>query len=374
MKPAGKPAAKKSRGVPVKSSSAAGGETGSLPAPSLSAPPPAAPAEDPPDNKNPATLWVQVQSEEAPEELWGDWGPAGESSSEEATFFDHCSRTPNRPVRVKANWLAVRTGPPSARGRERKNCLWLSPDQKELVLSQLSCSVIHKLCDGIPADDLTVPEKGAHTVLSQEQVDAGAWEVLWRLLPGRGVVVLPCALTSVVLEHGMLGPAEADKREAAEALRIYWMELAQKARLLLVPVFASGHWTMLALQRGDRVEPPPPSDAPEDPDASWRTKLCSKCRGDGCAECVKLKDLQQGDRKGQELFQMSVEAWPVEEESSNWECRYYETLDECKPASQAAADAVLVCLKDLGAPPQTLPSRSNVKRQSAEPCGYFLLH
>ena len=94
VEPAGKkPAAKKTRGVPAKSSSATGGEAGSLPAPSLSAPPPSAPPEEPPDASH-AALWVQIQSEAAPEELWGHWGPAADASSEEATFYGHYSKTP----------------------------------------------------------------------------------------------------------------------------------------------------------------------------------------------------------------------------------------------------------------------------------------
>jgi len=192
--------------------------------------------------------------------------------------------------------------------------------------------------------------------LFAENVDSGIAEILYRLLPGPGFVVLPASTANFIYTFATkkFDLAERDKETAKFTQVLY--DKVQKGRVALIPIQSGGHWTLLALER--------------------------KSESAGSAGTTATNPLGSTDpvRRGQaEAKQFDVDSWPnlpknVKEE---WQVRYYDSFSPSIMSCQECAVSILSLLEAEGFgkfPGSLLPPKNKLFQEGHILCGYYLLH
>ena len=94
-------------------------------------------------------------------------------------------------------------------------------------------------------------EVGGEELLDHTDLEVGCLEVLWRTRPPC-TVMLPVQLPPLLMQRSAKQPE--DDIMMRTGLTAHMKAKADRARLLLVPVYASDHFTLLVLKRWSQVE------------------------------------------------------------------------------------------------------------------------
>ena len=212
------------------------------------------------------------------------------------------------------------------------------------------------------------------TELSQEEVDAGAFEVWWRLLPP-DCVWLPswlANLTNAAVSQGTC---------TAEEVQMQWQcrDLLERARCAVVPVWADGppHWTLLAFERGPasweaprKEQPAAEADARAEPALTGLPGHCKACRNTRCAACDPELARALASRTERVQLLLNPEERPHLGGEPDWVLTYFDSLKQehagCREAAARLANW-------LGAQ-RPLPERENLDFQQAATCGFWCVH
>ena len=218
------------------------------------------------------------------------------------------------------------------------------------------------------------------TELDQAEVEAGGFEMLWRLAPPPGVFCISPTFIEQVL--AILSPAEDEVlapnffAEMEPSLTRFWQYL-EKGVLLLLPIISGGHWTLLVFQRlhatevDEETSSGGTSASPTAPMAG-----CAKCRGNdaGCLDCEPGKMLQHGQRRERELtIADPLKYCSALPECNEWSVRYYDSLSKEKAECKKKAEILLKRSSAMGVPEVQL-ERSNSCFQTEADCGFWTLH
>ena len=221
-----------------------------------------------------------------------------------------------------------------------------------------------------------------HSELDQAEVEAGAFELFWRLAPPPGVFSLSATFVEQVL--AILAPAKGETvppnffAEMQPSLTRFWQYLT-KGVLILLPIIVDGHWTLLVFQRlnGTEKEKEKSSGSSSaSPTAPLMVAGCAKCRGKatGCLDCSPDKMLQHGERRGREMTIADPLKYCSDlPECNEWSVRYYDSLPKEKAECKKKAESLVRCASAVGVPEMQL-ERSNSCFQKAADCGFWTLH
>ena len=214
-----------------------------------------------------------------------------------------------------------------------------------------------------------------NTLLDTMEVACGAWEIIWRLLPRRTIVV-DSGDNSILAQIGWLeGAKDYVNSVEDQGLREAFDELASRADLLLMPIFhtdrlaSNGHWTLLVAERASS-EPVPASTSSAAGSSEASTAGCASCRNTRCAACDPALAVKDAERKAEEGFAARPHTLPVLPGQPCWKVRYYESLPHIRQGNAYLAQGLL---RYLGLP-MVLPAREGMKKQKGCECGYHVLH
>ena len=133
---------------------------------------------------------------------------------------------------VAASDLEVLPDLPHPPAPKSKNLNWLDGQLGKLI------------CALLPMDkDFLAPS--LNTMLTNNQVEAGLVELLWRLLPGKVVVLSSHWLSFAVMEHTLT--SKALRKPEMEIAIQEQVELAKKGELLICPLLVQEpckHWSL----------------------------------------------------------------------------------------------------------------------------------
>ena len=180
----------------------------------------------------------------------------------------------------------------------------------------------------------SVPDEGR--LLDHTDLEIGCVEILWRVLPPHTVLV-PIQLT-LMLHHDGVQTTEGAQLAAAQARSEFLKQLqdrADRATLLLCPIFASNHYTLLVLERWGEVE--------GEEAAKKGTRKIDRAQTGGSVSKSPAEEALVFDQLSQ----------PVLTFAGPWTESYYETLFVEKQACRRVAASLLRCL-DVSEP---LPPR-----------------
>ena len=216
------------------------------------------------------------------------------------------------------------------------------------------------------------------TEVSESEMAIGCFEILWRLLPDRALVVPPylSSFSAMHCAKDWAGAAPEGQHLVANV-----QDYAKRARLLLLPIIAGGHWTLLVLQRvgGEAVvvtSPALTSDA--------ATGFgCGKCKynSGGCMAC-------DSDKATRYLNKSEAEAKALDPCTNLdplppcewWDCRYYDSLGtpslECARMAVALIDALqpLNAMNVCTAVELASQRKKNLRQGLTLQCGWYCLH
>ena len=239
--------------------------------------------------------------------------------------------------------VAVRSALPPARADRKRAHRYLGAERVKLWLANWLQTEF---------DPQPVAED---TQLDYAELDAGAFEVLWRVLPPRTVYVPPF-LTRLIA----LGSAhEEGWAELVEQAH----ELIKRGEVVLVPIYAMnpGHWTLLVLERdGASVQEPVLHAAA--PSAAGKAPARDPVRAQA-----------QIDREQETMLILRQRERPPLLPPDGWRARYYETLHKPHMACWNVGSSFLKLLD----PPVDMPvtaARANECRQKSADCGYWVIH
>jgi len=193
------------------------------------------------------------------------------------------------------------------------------------------------------------------TQLDYAELDAGAFELLWRVLPPKTVYMPPFLSRLIALG----GPREEGWIQLVEKAQ----ELVKRGEVVLVPIHAMGpgHWTLLVLEReGASVQEPVLHAAA--PSAAGRAPARDPVRAQA-----------QIDREQETMLILVQKDRPALLPPDGWRARYYETLHKAHMPCWNVGSAFLKALEF----PVHMPApeaRENASRQDACDCGYWALH
>ena len=147
-----------------------------------------------------------------------------------------------------------------------------------------------------------------------------------------------------------------------------------RARLVLVPVWAGGHCTLLVLQQSQPQAADTAAAGQEAENACSPQKGgCSKCLGTGCLKCCPAKGQQYSHRKEQARKLFDPACWP-ELTGGSWSVRYDDPLPTESTASREAASRILQHFAALGWPQNLPPTEPGLRQRDSVSCGLFVLH
>ena len=233
-----------------------------------------------------------------PKSDWGDWGRVRSVDKTGwlnfQSYYTVRKGGRDRAVRARVADVSLLQQEPQEGGPARKPLTWLAAPQAKVVKEVWVWDP--------PARAREVRE---NTWLSTAEVDLGGFEVLWRLTPP-DVVWVPSQLIGFPVAEMQAGCLS---REGAGLLD-NCLALAERARCLVVPVWASGHWTCLVLERGpaswEALRAAAAGQGPEAGAARPRAPLlyqkgsCPCCRNTRCASCDEDLYWSKGDRQAEE--------------------------------------------------------------------------
>ena len=182
-------------------------------------------------------------------------------------------------------------------------------------------------------------------------------EILFRLLPGPGFVLVPASLSNFIASFVDEKKTweQPEMFSETEKMKGELYKRVEKARVCCVPVNFSGHWTLLVLERSSVQASP--STAATNPLGSF--------------------DKQR--RKQAEAVQFNHKSWPSFPLSleDQWEVRYYDTMNPSISSCKKVAEKMTALLSEagFGVFPTSLPSPKNLLFQKDnKTCGYWILH
>ena len=214
-------------------------------------------------------------------------------------------------------------------------------------------------------------------MLSESELAIGCFEIVWRLTPVRAVVAPPY-LVSLCGIHGLKDWAGHDRCHEGGNLVAQLLAYAERAELLLCPILAKGHWTLLALQRAGSS-----GHGAGGGKTHVKEKAgCSKCEGNsaGCKECSGQKATLYHERHGAEdrsIDPLRLDPLPP---PGWWDIRYYDTLSVGTQVGAKMAIALVDLLQPLNAlNTQTADDLRGAARagrmvQQALDCSWYTLH
>lgn len=268
-----------------------------------------------------------------------------------------------KPFDCPASWLAniseleAKTAP----GNSKKQCTWI--DQK--LAQDISTSFLFKEGEKVPSRDCYE--------LYSDQLDAGITEIVYRLLPGAGFVVVPASSAQFLtcfteeshskISHGdkpkpgekQIGEAVEEKFGETKKLQEQLFQRVEKGKVVAIPIQAGSHWTLLVLLRKTTMQ------------GSSSTSATNPLGA------FDKKRRQQAERE-----QFDMVPWPtlpkIKEEE--WEVRYYDTLKNPSLPNQAVAQKMLDLLGEegFGIFQEPLLPVKNMYRQTGLTCGLWVLH
>jgi hypothetical protein len=217
-----------------------------------------------------------------------------------------------------------------------------------------------------------------NTLVSESEMAMGCFEILWRLIPDRALVVPPYLSTMCAVHCAKDWAGDAPEgHHLVQKLQDY----ANRARLLLLPILAGGHWTLLALQRvggeADKVTPPALTT---DEAKGFGCRRCRHAPG-GCMAC-------DPDKANKHVKRLEAEEKALDPCTNLdplppcewWDCRYYDSLSKPSKESASMAVALIDALQpvnatNLGDGVELASQRKNTLRQgNTMQCGWYCLH
>ena len=160
---------------------------------------------------------------------------------------------------------------------------------------------------------------------------------------------------------------------------------AVRADILLMPIIAGAHWTLLVVQRQEAraaLNAPADAVAPRQAASAAEGFGCRICKRDrGCQNCnhvLEKKWLARLDREN-ELLHPCEELQPLPE-SSGWDIRYYDSLQVPSEECSKAAEVLLYGLQNanvLNAPTAEELRNTRINKHLEDnktACGYHVLH
>ncbi len=160
-----------------------------------------------------------------------------------------------------------------------------------------------------------------------------------------------------------------------------WRSRVRKGDMVLVPLRAGGHWTLLVLEKENypRVGPvcPEPeaalADSGKEVQGQEAVYGCGCCdhAPSGCAFCNPAKGRRKEARKDCEKAMLELERWP-ELPTSDYKVRYYDSLKVPSGRCLGQLEAVLALLAPLGVPTALPPRRNQRFQEDSWECGLWL--
>ena len=300
-----------------------------------------------PASEAPVALYVVVANESAPEAVKGKRGTYLKTAGKFTFFKEFGLGERAKPVKVETLFVKFITE------LEAKRSYAAHTLNIGYVKPSLAVSIYAQMCFK-PAKLL----RNSDEQLCQDHIDAGTAEILWRLLPGIGFVVLPAGLTHFLFSTLHLhSPAACSVHEGKalygeenEAVIMLRQKVA-RGRVTVIPIFSGTHWTLMTIER---VMPA---------SQSVQTSAINH-----------LGSHDIGQRGEAELLQFDTGLMPeIEGKEASWKVRYYETLDKPRELCMSQAKWLLAFLALPGLA-DTLPARHNSLRQAGATCGLWILH
>ena len=293
-----------------------------------------------------ANALIQVSSDAAPAWQMGQIGTVHSVKGNTVYYIAAGSKTGLDKTPVDRNHCVVLQRMPGERAAKTRQ------------LQHLAAADCDKWVEHWHVTDFAEEEVRQNTMLDFTELDAGSFEILWRVQPAK-TVYFPPFLSAFI---SRLGPKAGSEHELLEA-RASAMDLLNRAELVLIPLWgdAPGHWTLLALQRSGSGIPEPafPAAAP----ASRGT-----ARPNDPHKAMRLLARQEEtalilEQSRRQLLQPAGEC--------AWTARYYETLKRCHAGCWGVGQALL---QQLGLKVEMPDVRENRSRQQASDCGFWVLH
>ena len=290
----------------------------------------------------------------------GEWGRVETATSTLAQFRNQSGMLRRVP---KTSLLPI-SMEPRAPGPWKKNILYLTASQQKLCKDK-----------GL----LEFPEEpvSVASLLSESELAIGCFEILWRLTPVRAVVVPPY-LVSLCGFHVLNHWAAHDRSDEGAHLVAQFLAYAERAELLLCPILANGHWTLLVLQRAGSSGTVAVGGAKHDAEVAG----CTKCEMNpaGCISCSGAKALVYVERHEAEdsaIDPLRLDTLPP---TGWWDIRYYDSLKVGTKRGAEMAIALVDLMQQLNAVnTQTVDdfrgaARSGRMVQQALDCSWYCLH
>ena len=131
-------------------------------------------------------------------------------------------------------------------------------------------------------------------------VDIALAEILYRLLPGKGVLSIAAQQSATL--YSFTKQAKKDQAEVHLALSGFLEELS-KGDLVAVPITNGTHWTLLMLERVER-----------------------RHKTDTAIYINSLNSRDWPSIRQKAFEQFSTDCWPTSVQAAQWEVRYYDSL------------------------------------------------
>ena len=286
---------------------------------------------------------IQVSSEKAPKTQIGDVGTIVSVTDGTVWYTPVGSKTGLDKKCIPAADVVALSKFPDKRADKKRQMQFLSGAHvKALRESWLGL--------GFAAEPL---EKD--TQLDYTELNAGAFETLWRVLPPRTVYFRPDLTRFLALGS----TAEI----GWELLRDELKGLLSRCELALLPIWGigPGHWTLLALEREDSASAAP----------ALHVIAPSAVGTERARDPVRAQ--LQVDRQHETALILDPKLRPELPAALGWKVRYYETLCQPHLACWRQAQATLTAL-GIAAPVPEPHLRENQARQRACECGFWCLH
>ena len=223
----------------------------------------------------------------------------------------------------------------------RKQASWIDQALAGQIMSELAMTPGEKV-------------KDKHFELFADNVDSGIAEMLWRLLPGPGFVVVPASLASFLTSFDTDDVPVPGHPLAPMVDQL--VDRVKRARFCCIPIFGGDHFTLLTLER------------------TGESGANSKTGATNPLGSVDKVRRQQAEKE-----EFSHIDWPVLEtdEGTQWETAYYDSypneIQACRKVAMATLG--LLFLKKCGIFEEPGPRKNKLfQPPNSLQCGFFALH
>ena len=293
--------------------------------------------------------YLIVAHELATKSLKGKKGILHEDKGDEVAFYPMSYEKCQAPLMCPKSWIVYidHLEAQTARHQEKKQCTWIDKALSAAILQEMTFQPQE------PVPDLTY-------ALFAENVDAGIAEILYRLTPGIGFASLPSSLSKFINDFDKATTlderAKPEKGNETHKLKVEMYDRVEKARVIIIPVQAAGHWTLLVLERVEEQK-----------------------ANDSTTATNPLGATDTARRKMAEKRQFAVSDWPIYPMHGEqvWEVRYYDTLPFPCSSCLRVAEKSLEILFSAGFgifPKLLLPVKNQLRQSDVTTCGLWILH